>query len=700
MLHKLFICLSLYFVFAIGNLFSMQPFENGPIHEAFVTRIEGEIVLEALPQQPPPDINETIPPAPDSDVSWIHGYWTWVPSKNDFVWVSGVWRVPPPEKMWNDGSWMKLDDGWVWLHGFWSPPLTEPRTYLQEAPPEPIEEDAGIPPGDNYFWNPGYWSYSDNTQEYQWVSGSWEELDFNWVLVPAHYVWRPEGYLFIPAYWDWPIDQRGRAYAPLVAAPEEREEEMMASPEEPLDSMMVLESTAEYYPDYAYLIQHHYHYHPDFWEGWAPSWWAWPRWWCLPWHDHWGLWWWYTHSGYPQPLWLTPGLARFIPPPSSRLLGLTNRLIPPAIVTPHGVVRGDALIRAAGKQRGRPIIPGKGLREIQTKALPKPVVGNILKPEGDRKLRADKLPLRDQPQPPRAALSKERIPKVGPVALPKRPGSEIPIKEKGRPIVPTPKKVGTKHVEPSTLPQEHRGPPIISPKSSTEIHQTPRLIPTPDRFRAPPQPSTPALPQKPIISRPPVRPGKVIPQLQPGSGQIRPNIPHIPSVRPYQPFPQGLPPESRQTGQVRPNVPHIPPVMPAGQRPINYPGRRFPGQPINPQIAPQTIIPRGPGFPQQLQRPQGPQVIPQQRPLPVNPQQIPRSQVVPQIQPQQRPQPTPQQIRAAPVQPQHPPQAAPRPPQQIPQQTHKPSPPPQAAKPAPPPPTQAAIQKRKELLTH
>lgn len=674
----------------------MQPFEKGPIHNAFAVPVKGEIVLEAISQEPPPDISETIPPYLDSNESWIHGYWTWIPSQNDFVWVSGVWRLPPPQKIWIDGLWLKLEEGWVWVHGFWSPELTE-YTYIQDAPPAPIEEDAGLPPGEDYFWNPGYWSYSNSTKQYQWISGSWEELDFNWVLVPAHYVWRPEGYLFIPAYWDWPVEQRGRAYASLALSPEERISEMAVSPSIEIEPMIVLQAAAEYYPNYIYIIQHHHHYHPDFWEGWAPIWWTWPRWWCLPWHDHWGLWWWYIHPGYPQPLWLTPALARLIPPPSPHLLGLTNRLNPPAIVTPHGVVRGDALIRAAGRHGDRPIVSEKKLKEIQERALPKRAVSNILKPEGDRKSRQDRLPLRDHPQLPKQLVPKERVPKAAPAALPRKPGSGIPKKET-LPAIPEQKKPEIKNAGPPSV-QERRGPQIISPpKSSYEKKQlSPQTVPTPEMDRIQTTPVLPEVPEKPLITRPPVIPAETRPQTPPGSGNIRPNTPHIPFIRPYRPYPQSLPPESPQTGQVRPNVPRIPQELPLGPMPSGYPITTFPGQPIDPYMGPRTIIiPRDSGFP-----PYGPQVIPQQRLLPAYPQQIRRLHVVPQVhvvpQAQPLPQPIPRQVRAAPVQPQRSPQAVQRLPQ-IRQEVQQSRPTSQAVNPASQQPRQVQtdMKKRKE----
>ena len=33
--------------------------------------------------------------------------------------------------------------------------------------------------------------------------------------MPAHYVWTPSGYLFVPGYWDLPVANRGLMFAPV-----------------------------------------------------------------------------------------------------------------------------------------------------------------------------------------------------------------------------------------------------------------------------------------------------------------------------------------------------------------------------------------------------------------------------------------------------------------------------------------------------
>jgi hypothetical protein len=55
-------------------------------------------------------------------------------------------------------------------------------------PPElPVYDQPPIP-GDGYVWTPGFWSWSDDDQDYYWVPGTW-------VLAP-----QPD-YLWTPGYW-------------------------------------------------------------------------------------------------------------------------------------------------------------------------------------------------------------------------------------------------------------------------------------------------------------------------------------------------------------------------------------------------------------------------------------------------------------------------------------------------------------------
>lgn len=73
-----------------------KPFLEGPIHESYITRTSDNVILEATPQQPPDPLIERSPRQVDIQAEWIPGYWAWDKNNTDFIWVSGVWRRPPP----------------------------------------------------------------------------------------------------------------------------------------------------------------------------------------------------------------------------------------------------------------------------------------------------------------------------------------------------------------------------------------------------------------------------------------------------------------------------------------------------------------------------------------------------------------------------------------------------------------------------
>ncbi len=88
---------------------------SGPIHEAYAEPVDTKPQpTSVVPKQPPDSIQE-IPPdqkPAGENVQWIPGYWSWDTDRNDFIWVSGVWRVPPPDQQWMPGYWNQVNGGW------------------------------------------------------------------------------------------------------------------------------------------------------------------------------------------------------------------------------------------------------------------------------------------------------------------------------------------------------------------------------------------------------------------------------------------------------------------------------------------------------------------------------------------------------------------------------------------------------------
>ncbi|MGA8164500.1 MAG: hypothetical protein WB791_05675 [Waddliaceae bacterium] len=381
---------SLFFSPATVSSQEIHPIKEGPIHEGFVPRVQGNVILEGIPFDPPQPVIETPPPREGEDTMWIPGYWTWSEPCHDFIWISGVWRRPPPGHHWIPGHWKKFRQQWVRIPGFWSAESLQQANYLHETPPDLVDEEVTPSPNCNYFWNPGYWLFNSTISTYEWVSGSWQPFDPDWVLVPAHYLWLREGYVFIPPYWDWPVDDLGAAYENIFIEPGDRPGASF-EPSNCLDDIDVIRRCFASYPDYLSFIYHHYHFHPTFWKDslCLPTWWKWAAWWCLPWSEQWGLWWWYGNPGYPQPHWVTPQYSAMITPPPAKLFDLMKEVEPPYTITPNGIVSPKKLINAIVRltHQPRPIYPCTlAIQKALIDTLKPERVVKILFPRGQRGL--------------------------------------------------------------------------------------------------------------------------------------------------------------------------------------------------------------------------------------------------------------------------------------------------------------------------
>src|SRR5262249_34874401 len=132
------------------------------------------------------------------------------------VWVSGVFREPPPGRRFVPGHWVQSPEGHRWVPGFWAPVNVETINYVQQAPPAPLDlQGPSAPaPDDNSTYVPGYWTYQD--ARYVWRPGYWAAYPPGAIWVPARYVWTPSGYVFVSGYWDYPLEARGVIFAPVV----------------------------------------------------------------------------------------------------------------------------------------------------------------------------------------------------------------------------------------------------------------------------------------------------------------------------------------------------------------------------------------------------------------------------------------------------------------------------------------------------
>ena len=146
------------------------------------------------------------------------------PERTDFIWISGIWREPPPNCQWTPGYWDQCDGGWRWTCGCWTPVDQGTCQYLP-APPPSVEQGPSSPPPTencNCSWTPGYWSWHEATEtgaaRYVWSPGCWMTYNPDWLWVPPRYVSTACGCLFVQGYWDYPIERRGILYAPIYCA--------------------------------------------------------------------------------------------------------------------------------------------------------------------------------------------------------------------------------------------------------------------------------------------------------------------------------------------------------------------------------------------------------------------------------------------------------------------------------------------------
>ncbi len=190
---------------------------RGPVHEAYAKPLDQKPQPGPVVPKKPPDPITEIPPdqKPEGDnVQWVPGYWAWDDGRNDFLWVSGFWRVVPPGRKWVPGHWQQADGGYQWIAGFWAPASQGEAQYL---PPPPNSLDYGPttpPPDDNSIWSPGSWLYRGD--DYRWRPGYWAGAQPGYVWIPDHYCYTPAGYVFVSGYWDYPLADRGMLCAPVA----------------------------------------------------------------------------------------------------------------------------------------------------------------------------------------------------------------------------------------------------------------------------------------------------------------------------------------------------------------------------------------------------------------------------------------------------------------------------------------------------
>jgi hypothetical protein len=193
----------------------VETLTRGPVHEAFAAPAAADPApAETVKAKPPEPIDEVAPDLKPEGAIWIPGYWEWDVATEEYIWISGLWRVPPPAMRWVPPYWTEADGGWQRVPGFWiSSDVTE--LEYREAPPESLDVGPSTPaPGENYFYVPGSWSHYDTG--YRWRTGYWSPYRDDWCWVPARWYWTPAGCIYSGGYWDRRPIVRGHLFAPVA----------------------------------------------------------------------------------------------------------------------------------------------------------------------------------------------------------------------------------------------------------------------------------------------------------------------------------------------------------------------------------------------------------------------------------------------------------------------------------------------------
>jgi hypothetical protein len=187
---------------------------RGPVHEAYAQPFDKNVTPPPVVAKKPPAPVPEEPPdqKPAANSEWLPGYWSWDSGRNDFIWVSGFWRTPPPGKKWMPGHWAQADNGWQWVSGVWIG-ADQNLQYVPEPPPS-VDNGPSVPaPNDNSMYIPGAWQMRNDN--YVWRPGFWNQAYSDWVWTPSYYSWTPNGCAYVPGYWDYPLANRGVLFAPV-----------------------------------------------------------------------------------------------------------------------------------------------------------------------------------------------------------------------------------------------------------------------------------------------------------------------------------------------------------------------------------------------------------------------------------------------------------------------------------------------------
>jgi len=190
---------------------------RGVVHESIARRNGHEPLTGALlTRRPPPPLrapHQQIQSLARDGMVWTPGYWTWNGQGERFTWVRGALRKPPVGKVWLPGRWAQTPAGFRRVAGAWINPGRIRR--IPKLPPRSLERGPlSLAPSLAHQWIPGNWQFDG--ADYAWKAGGWAVSDPNRVWTPPQFVLTERGVLAVDGYWDYPLTERGKLFAPVA----------------------------------------------------------------------------------------------------------------------------------------------------------------------------------------------------------------------------------------------------------------------------------------------------------------------------------------------------------------------------------------------------------------------------------------------------------------------------------------------------
>lgn len=145
-----------------------------------------------------PEPNYLRPPRPSSHHIWVNGEWIWV--NNRYMYQTGYWTVPDPNKIFIKGHWAQWPNGeWYWVSGYWK--RLPDEVFVSVCPQEPSIVQSP-PPSPDHVWIGAEWVWNNGGYNYQ--RGHWIVRDPHRAWVRGYWHQRQDGgWYWVEGYWEW-----------------------------------------------------------------------------------------------------------------------------------------------------------------------------------------------------------------------------------------------------------------------------------------------------------------------------------------------------------------------------------------------------------------------------------------------------------------------------------------------------------------